>query len=156
MNKIIENRVAQLVKIGFLKEEKELHALMVILNLIEKSDKFQGIGDKRMVDERVQKEQISFINNMQEMFSNGSGFLSFYNYHYNKGRNARALWNIVSLVEKRDVSSFNKVFSRNGRSFKKKGVQKQKRKTRSSDKKTGSVSKPKIISKKSRKFEGSE
>lgn len=110
MNKIIENRISQLAQTGFLKEDRELHALLKVLEKIESSDKFKGLGDQRMIDERIQKEQISFINNMQEMFSKGDLFLKFFEYH--KGfLNSRNIWKVIGLVENRDSSSFSKVFA---------------------------------------------
>tara|TARA_B100002019_G_C21232503_1_gene580853 strand:- start:1073 stop:1549 length:477 start_codon:yes stop_codon:yes gene_type:complete len=158
MNKIVESRVAQLANIGFLKTEKELHALMTVLGLIEKSEKYNSIGDKRMIQERIQKEQISFINNMHEMFSKGDAFLSFYNYHVNGETRKRDIWRVVNLVEKRDTRSFSSVFITDkgrGKVFKKQGSKPKFNKKQGSKPKINKAT-PRIINRKKKKIEGSE
>ena len=79
MNRIIEQRVKQLITIKFLTTQSEITALSLLLNAIEQD--FQRIHGKSIVNEKqIETRQIYTLNKIQNSFSNGETFLKFFNY----------------------------------------------------------------------------
>tara|TARA_B100002019_G_C21151298_1_gene538405 strand:+ start:479 stop:943 length:465 start_codon:yes stop_codon:yes gene_type:complete len=112
---IVEQRKKQLKDTGFLTTKTQEQVFDKVLETIQKSQKFQSIGNTVLAQERINREKISFINNMRDMFQEGWQLVVFFKY-YAKTKNIHEvsgfnIWNVINAVEKKDRSQFSKLFT---------------------------------------------
>tara|TARA_B100000700_G_scaffold298745_1_gene364958 strand:- start:5589 stop:6068 length:480 start_codon:yes stop_codon:yes gene_type:complete len=112
---IVEQRKKQLKDTGFLTSTSQEQVLDKVLNTIQNSQKFKSIGNPVLAQERINREQISFINNIRDLFQDGWQLVVFFKF-YAKTKNIHDasgfnIWNVINAVEKKDRSNFSKLFT---------------------------------------------
>lgn len=109
MNKVIEQRIKQLISINFLKTANEITALSLLLNAIEKDFKNKH-SQNVAIDKQIETRQLFTLNKIRNTFFSGDSFLTvFNNYTNNTNFNKLTTHVLFNVSQRFDNSSVDEL-----------------------------------------------
>ncbi len=122
MNKIIEQRIQQLITTKFLKTESEINSIVLSMQAIERD--VQKIHGKSVInDKQIETKQIHTLNRIHKMFSSGFLFLQYFNAKTNNSPfgklNTMKIMSIVNDIENLNSAELSSYLNRSSTNIKK-------------------------------------